>query len=149
MQVLTDERSLFYAYENFRGGGTPLRKNRKAGAALALAVAVYLSSGSLALAAATSGAGTDTGSGTGSGTGTSVTRNVLINKDNNDMVTITAVAPTGAVLNPVAGTTGAKSLTITGGTWNDWYTMAGGYSVNAVDGYSLTLDGVKSSGSHI
>lgn len=148
MQVLTDERSLFYAYENFRGGGTPLRKNRKAGAALALAVAVYLSSGSLALAAETSGAGA--GSGTGSGTGTSVTRNVLINKDNNDTVTITAAAPTGAVLNPVAGTTGAKSLTITGGTWNDWYTMGGGYSAtNAVNGYSLTLDGVKSSGSHI
>ena len=102
-------------------GGAPLRKNRKAGAALALAVAVYLSSGSLALAAETSGAGA--GSGTGSGTGTSVTRNVLINKDNNDTVTITAAAPTGAVLNPVAGTTGAKSLTITGGTWNDWYTM--------------------------
>ena len=109
---------------------------------------MYLSSGSLALAAETSGAGA--GSGTGSGTGTSVTRNVLINKDNNDTVTITAAAPTGAVLNPVAGTTGAKSLTITGGTWNDWYTMGGGYSAtNAVNGYSLTLDGVKSSGSHI
>lgn len=65
------------------------------------------------------------------------------------MVTITAAAPTGAVLNPVAGTTGVTSLTITGGTWNDWYTMGGGYSANAVDGYSLTLDGVKSSGSHI
>lgn len=66
------------------------------------------------------------------------------------MVMTTAAAPTGTTLNPTALTTGATSLTITGGNWDGWYLLGGGYSATAaVDGYSLTLDGVASSGSHI
>ncbi|SHK40212.1 hypothetical protein SAMN05216582_103136 [Selenomonas ruminantium] len=129
-------------------GGTRSGDQRKVSAALALAVAIYLSGGSLALAAETSGASGSSSSSSSSGTGAQ--KNVVILKDADNKVTITAIAPDGATLNPVANTTGVTSLTITGGTWDGWYVMGGGYSTAAdVDGYSLTLDGVKSSGSNI
>lgn len=101
--------------------------SRKAQAALALAVSLWMANGAVASAAEPA--------------------EVYLNANDSD--TLIMIDADGNPATPPAGATvtkAGKTLTVTGGTWNDCYTFVGGFRDEDPDsdtnGYTLTLSGV-------